>query len=247
MPTIRENLEWIQERIAAAARRAGRDPAEITLVGVTKTHPPDLVLEALAAGLAHVGENRAEELEVKRPAVAALLPAGAAEPTWHMVGHVQSRKAERVAFMADVVHSLDSLKLAQRLARFAAEAGRTLPVLLEVNLSGEENKYGLQASGWESDPAPWVELQQLVEGVTVLPHLRLQGLMTMAPWVPDPDVIRPIFRSARLLRDRLAATFPAGDWRHLSMGMTDDFEIAIEEGATLVRIGRAIFGPRITP
>ena len=243
MMDIQRNLEWIRERIASAARRAGRNAGEITLVGVTKTHPATVVLEAFAAGLQQIGENRVEEMEAKRRLVEEQLT-GAPGPVWHMIGHVQSRKASRVVAAADMLHALDSPKLARRLEWSAAEAGRVLPVLLEVNLCGEESKYGWPAHRWSADAEQWAALREFVAVVMGLPHLDLQGLMTMAPWVPDPDVVRPVFRSARLLRERLAAEYPALDWQHLSMGMTDDFEMAIEEGATIVRVGRAIFGPR---
>lgn len=227
----------VQERIALAARRAGRDPAEITLVAVSKTHGADAVVAAYAAGLRVFGENRVEEAAPKAQAVAALLggPQGAGGIEWHMIGHLQTRKAEDVLPWASVVHSVDSVKLAARLSRFAAGAGREIAILLEVNVSGEVSKAGFT-------PA---ELPAAVEAIAALPGLRLQGLMTMAPIVPDPADARPVFAGLRRLRDELTGRFPAVDWRHLSMGMTDDFEVAIEEGATIVRIGRAIFGERI--
>lgn len=143
-----------------------------------------------------------------------------------------------------MVHSLDSLKLGRRLERFAAEDGRTLSVLLEVNVSGEESKFGLPLHRWQQDTEQVAALVDLVEAVLQMPHLRLQGLMTIAPWVGDPEVIRHVFRSTRMLLERLAVVCPQPGWRHLSMGMSDDFEIAIEEGATIIRVGRAIFGPR---
>jgi len=243
MNTIRQNLNQLWERIAAAARRARRDEGEITLVGVTKTQPVEAVLEGLEAGLQHLGENRVAELRDKRRQVEAR-QAGGRTPTWHMIGHIQSRKASDVVGSADVVHSLDSVKLARRLERFAAEAGRVLPVLVEVNVSGEESKYGVGVHHWQEDVRRLAPLHELLPELMQMPHLRLQGLMTMAPWVLDPDVIRPVFRSVRRLQERLAADYPEGDWRHLSMGMSDDFEIAIEEGATIIRVGRALFGPR---
>ncbi len=242
MSAVAQNLNQLRERIAAAARRAGRDASAITLVGVTKTQPVEAVLEALDAGLEHLGENRVSELAEKRRQIEELRPGGPM-PIWHMIGHIQSRKASDVVASADLVHSLDSLKLARRLERFAAEAGRTVPVLLEVNVSGEESKFGLPADRWQEDMGRLAVVRELVIEVLQMPHLRLQGLMTMAPWIPDPEVLRPVFRSARLLGEQLAADYPQADWRHLSMGMTDDFEIAIEEGATLIRVGRALFGP----
>jgi len=241
---IPNNLERVWDRMAAAAHRSGRGVDEVILVGVTKTHPVDSVLSALSAGLQHLGENRVKELEIKRPLVEEQLSTGSTHPIWHMIGHVQSRRAGPVVDAADFVHSVESLKLAQRLERFAAEVDRSLPVLLEVNLSGEESKYGLSAQNWQADKVQWKALCVFVERVAAMPHLHLQGLMTMAPWVLDPAVVRPVFRSARRLLERLAIDFPEVDWKHLSMGMTDDFETAIEEGATMVRVGRAIFGPR---
>ncbi len=224
---IEANLQAVRERIAAAARRVGRNPAEITLVTVRKTRPVKVIRAAYELGLRDFGENRIEEAETKF----GLLPD---DIRWHMVGHVQSRKAARAVTPYVLVHSVDRMKLARRLDRFAGEAERTLPILLEVNVSGEASKYGLR-------PA---EVEPAVEAMRGFEHLRIQGLMTMAPIVPDPEEARPIFVALRELRQRLAAHFPDLDWRHLSMGMTDDFEVAVEEGATIVRIGRAIFGER---
>ncbi len=240
----------------------------MTLVAVSKTHTPEEVAAAYAAGLRIFGENRVEEAAPKAEAVARLV-APAPPPAWHMIGHLQSRKAEDVLPWASMVHSVDSVKLAQRLSRFvtAGQAGLSehishserseespsqpardssvqtphlrmtetrLPILLEVNVSGEASKYGFRAE----------ELPGAVEAIAALPGLALQGLMTMAPIAADPEEARPIFAALRALRDELARRYPAFDWRHLSMGMTDDFEVAIEEGATLVRVGRAIFGER---
>jgi len=228
-----ERIEAVRRRIEAAARRAGRDPAGITLVAVSKTQPPEAVLAATRAGLRLFGENRVEEAGPKASAVARLL-APAAAPTWHMVGHVQSRKAADVLPWAAMVHSVDSVKLAERLSRSCIEAGSELAILFEVNVSGEASKYGL---------APQ-ELPGVVGAIAPLPGLRLEGLMTMAPIAADPESVRPVFARLRALKDDMAQRYPGLSWRHLSMGMTDDFEVAIEEGATLVRIGRAIFGER---
>lgn len=241
---IPRNLENVRARIAEAAHRSGRGEDQVILVGVSKTHPVDSVLMALGAGLRDFGENRVEEMEAKRPLVEERLLGEVTRPVWHMIGHVQSRKARQVVDVANMVHSVESLKLLGRLERFLAEADRFLPVLLEVNLSGEESKYGLPAQNWQEDKTQWENLCRFVEQVAGMQHLCLQGLMTMAPWVPDPAVIRPVFRSARRLLERLVMNYPEIGWKHLSMGMTDDFEIAIEEGATMVRVGRAIFGPR---
>jgi pyridoxal phosphate enzyme (YggS family) len=230
---MEERVLSVRKRIEAAARRAGRDPAEITLVAVSKTQPPEAVVAACHAGLHLFGENRVEEAGPKAEAVARLL-APAAAPTWHMVGHVQSRKAADVLPWAAMVHSVDSVKLAERLSRSCVEAGSQLAVLLEVNVSGETSKYGLAPE----------ELPGAVEAIAPLPGLRLEGLMTMAPIAADPELVRPVFTRLRALKEDMAQRYPGLIGRHLSMGMTDDFEVAIEEGATLVRVGRAIFGER---
>ena len=240
---LSDRIAAVQERIAAAARRAGRDPAEVTLVAVSKTQPAAAVLAAGAAGLRVFGENRVEEAGPKAAAVAAAL-APAPPPAWHMIGHLQSRKAADVLTWASMVHSVDSVKLAARLSRFVIENDTVgsrkapdvilLPILLEVNMGGEESKYGFAPAG----------VPAAVEAIASLPGMRIAGLMTVAPISADPQAVRPVFAGLRKLRDDLAQRFPALDWRHLSMGMTDDFEIAIAEGATIVRVGRAIFGER---
>jgi len=242
MGDLESRLSRVRERIAQAAARAGRDPQAITLVAVTKTVPVGGVVAAYALGLRHFGENRVEEAEAKIPQVSQAI--GRGQITWHMIGHIQSRKARAVVAYFDWVHSVDSVKLARRLSRFAEEAGRTLPILLEVNISGEPSKYGFAMGGWPEDQAQAEAFFSAVGEIMALPALRLEGLMTMAPLVPQAELARPTFRRLRELRDALAERFPAIHWRHLSMGMTDDFEVAIEEGATLVRIGRAIFGER---
>jgi len=230
MVDIAANFQRVRERIAAAAERVGRDPAEITLVAVTKTHPPEVIRAAYEVGQRHFGENRVKEAAGK----VGDLPG---DITWHMVGHLQSRKAALAVDLFDIVHSVDSVKLARRLDRFCAERGRTMPVLVEVNVSGEASKYGFPIADRDA-------LEAVVAEMLTLPHVRIEGLMTMAPIVADPEEARPMFRALRELRDSLATRFSQVEWRHLSMGMTDDFEVAIEEGATMVRIGRAIFGPR---
>ena len=236
MNGLEASLRSVQERIAAAAARAGRDPAEITLVAVTKTQSPTLIRAAYQLGLRHFGENRVEEAETKVPE----LPE---DIVWHMIGHIQSRKAKRVAPIFETVHSVDSVKLARRLDRASGALPHPLPVLLECNVSGERAKYGFKADRWEQDDAQRKALLSAVEQILTLPNLQVQGLMTMAPIVTDPEHARPVFVRLRQLRDQLAADFDRADWHHLSMGMTDDFEVAIEEGATLVRVGRAIFDP----
>ncbi|RMF29620.1 MAG: YggS family pyridoxal phosphate-dependent enzyme [Chloroflexi bacterium] len=242
MVDIQANIAEVLERIEAAAARVGRDGREVTLVAVSKTHPPEVIVAAYEAGLRHFGENRPEEGRDKIPQVLARLSGPV--PTWHMVGHIQSRKARDVVAFFDVVHSVDRLKIARRLSRFAQQSGRTIPILLECNISGEVTKYGFAVDRWEEDALQRNQFLDDVAQILTLPALRVEGLMTMAPIVPDPEMVRPLFRRLRALRDFLADRFPDASWHHLSMGMTDDFEVAVEEGATMVRIGRAIFGPR---
>lgn len=240
MSTLEANFRSVQERIKAAARRAGRDPAEITLVAVTKTQSPAEIQAAYDLGLRHFGENRVEEAEAK----VGHLPKAI---TWHMIGHIQSRKAKRVVPLFELVHSVDGVKLARRLDRLSAERPKPLPVFLECNVSGEESKYGFAADAWTEDRGQKELLFAAVGEILALPNLQVLGLMTMAPIVADPEQARPVFVRLRELRDELTMTFPHADWRHLSMGMTDDFEVAIEEGATMIRVGRAIFAPDEPP
>lgn len=231
------NAAHIQGRIARAAQQAGRDPADITLVAVTKTQPAQVVRLAAEAGLMEVGENRVEEAWPKMAAVA--LP----QLRWHLIGQIQSRKAKAVIEAGfTLVHSVDSVKLAERLNRFAVELGRFQPILLECNVSGEASKSGFEMS----DPTHWAEHWPEFEKILALSNVRVRGLMTIAPMVDQAEQARPYFARLRELRDACAAHFPASaeTWRELSMGMTDDFEAAIAEGATLVRIGRALFGER---
>lgn len=254
---VAANLTEVRDRIAEAALRSGRDPGDVQLVAVTKTFPVEAILAAWEAGQRHFGENRPEEGAGKIPLITrrltareldeAELAAGApvrTMPVWHMIGHVQSRKTAMVVDYFDVVHSLDRLKFARRLSALAVEAGREIPVLVECNVSGEVSKYGYDAAGWEKEPDVRDALFSALADVVGLPGLRIEGLMTVAPIAGDAEAVRPIFASLRRLGDALAERFPEVDWHHLSMGMTDDFEIAVEEGATLVRIGRAIFGSR---
>jgi pyridoxal phosphate enzyme (YggS family) len=224
---LADNLDRVRERVAEAAIGSGRDPAEITIVAVSKTQPVEVIQAAYDLGLRHFGENRIEEASEKFDR----LPA---DIQWHMVGHVQSRKAVRAVSPYVLVHSVDSVKLARRLNTFAHEAGRVLPVLLEISLAGEMSKHGFSPS----------EAATAADTILSLQHLALRGLMTMAPIVPDPQEARPMFSGLREIRDQLASQFPDASWGCLSMGMTDDFAVAIEEGSTMVRIGRAIFGER---
>jgi hypothetical protein len=240
MSDLQDNVQSVQERIAAAAARAGRDPDEITLVAVSKTQDPETIHLAYELGLRHFGENRVGEAETK----VGKLPD---DIVWHMIGHIQSRKAKRVIPIFKLIHSVDSVKLTRRLDRLAATEEAPLPALIEVNVSGEASKYGFSADRWNQDREQREQLLAAFKEIVELPHLQVQGLMTMAPIVPDPEEARPVFARLRTLRDDLAAALPQAEWQHLSMGMTDDFEVAIEEGATLVRIGRAIFEPTLPP
>jgi hypothetical protein len=249
------NLRQVQARIQAAAGRAGREPGEVTLVAVTKTHPLEVVQSAYQAGVRHFGENRVEEaLEKIAPFEAWLAgrPADSPPPAWHMVGHLQSRKAGDALAHFHTIHSVDSLKLAERLNRLAEREAQSvlsgrlpMPILLECNVSGEASKYGFALSAWREDRQVRRAFFETVRDILTFPWIHLQGLMTMAPIVADPQQARPIFVALRALRDALAEAYPHVEWCHLSMGMTDDFEVAVEEGATLVRIGRALFGPRL--
>ncbi|RMF42406.1 MAG: YggS family pyridoxal phosphate-dependent enzyme [Anaerolineae bacterium] len=237
MSTIADRYHAVRARIAEAALRAGRSPQDVQLVVVTKGHPVEAIREAVQAGARTLGENYVEEA---LPKLAAL---GEARLSWHMIGHVQSRKARLVAENFAWVHSLDRLKLARRLHVIADAQGKRLPVLLECNVSGEASKFGWPA--W--DEAAWPALCESLREVLTLPGLEVRGLMTMAPYAADPEAARPVFRRLRRLRDYLREVFPETQWQHLSMGMSGDFEIAIEEGATIVRIGTAIMGKRHTP
>jgi pyridoxal phosphate enzyme (YggS family) len=240
MNGLARNVRSVQRHIAEAADRVGRNPDGITVVAVTKTQPPEIIRAAYDLGLRHFGENRIGEAETK----ASYLPG---DVIWHMIGHIQSRKAKQVVPLFQMVHSVDSVKLARHLDRACANLAEPLPVLLECNVSGEESKYGFTVSRWAQDAAEKEVLLANIKEIVALSHLRLQGLMTMAPIVADPEQARPVFARLRCLRDDLAALFPQVDWRHLSMGMTDDFQVAVEEGATLVRVGRAIFAPDLPP
>jgi len=235
-----DNVAQVQQRIAVACANVNRDPAEITLVAVSKKKPRAAILAAVAAGLQHFGENRVEESQVKIPETVDELDVPV---TWHMVGHIQSRKTRYIPPLFDVVHSLDSLKLAEKLSRKLADDNDTLDVLLQMNVAGEEQKYGFEASNWQQDSAVREQVWQAVKQVLDLPGLNVRGLMTMAPIVDDVEQTRPVFADLAALRDALAADFDI-ELPDLSMGMTDDYPVAIEEGATLVRVGRAIFGER---
>lgn len=239
---VHRNLQRVQERIAEAALRVGRGPAGVTIVAVTKGFPVAAVLAGYWAGVRHFGENRPEEGAEKIPLVRTATEGPAL--VWHMVGHIQSRKANLAVAYFDRIHSVDRLKIAHRLSRFALEAGREVPVLLECNVSGEPSKFGFLVDRWQVDEVQRLAFLAACEEILALPGLRVEGLMTVAPVADHAERVRPVFASLRALLSLAQEHFPSGAWRELSMGMSDDFEVAVEEGATLVRIGRALFGPR---
>jgi pyridoxal phosphate enzyme (YggS family) len=224
---IGRNIAEVTNRIAQAARKVRRDVEEVTLVTVTKTIDVERVQVAYEHGIRHFGENRVQEAVGKIGQLD--IPA-----TWHMIGHLQTNKAKDAVRLFDVIQSIDSVHVARAVSRHAQAASKLIPILLEVNTSGEPQKYGFRPE----------EVANAAREVALLPSLRIEGLMTVAPLVTEPEEARPFFRKLRELRDQLKTSLPNINWQHLSMGMTDDFEVAIEEGATLVRIGRAIFGER---
>ena len=224
-------LAGVRARLMAAAQRSGRKPDEVRLIAISKTHPASVIKRVIALGAADLGENRVQEAEGK------IAEIGRENVRWHLVGHLQANKARRAVNLFDVIHSVDTVDLAQRLDRLCAEEGReTLPVLIQVDLGHEETKSGVDESA----------LTHLVEALGPLTHLKLVGLMTLPPFFDDPEQSRPFFRRLRELRDELNKRGAFGERTgELSMGMTHDFEVAIEEGATMVRIGTAIFGERL--
>ncbi len=232
---IQENYLRVTERIRSVALAYGRNPQTIKLVVVTKGHQLEQVHYAIEAGAHLLGENYVEEVIEKRLALGAY-----EQIEWHMIGHVQSRKANEVCQHFSFLHSLDSLKLARRLDRFAAELGLILPVLLECNISGEESKYGWPAR----EKMNWSDLAVEVADVLALTNLKVCGLMTMPPFSEIPEDSRPYFKNLRRLQKYFMDQFPSVDWSELSMGMSTDFDIAIQEGATFVRVGTAIMGSR---
>jgi PLP dependent protein len=230
--SISQNLATVRERLERAARRAGRSASDVVLMGVSKTHPPELIREAYATGLRLFGENRVQEFSAK----AALLTdlAGA---EWHMIGHLQTNKAARAVELFSAVESVDSVKLAEKLDAAARNLNKKLPVLIEINVGGEVMKSGVGPDAHE--------LEELLQSAVRLEALEFRGLMTVPPFMDDPEGARPFFRKLRELRDASAARkLTAIRMDVLSMGMSHDFEVAIEEGSTCVRVGTAIFGAR---
>jgi pyridoxal phosphate enzyme (YggS family) len=230
--SIAENIAQVRERIAAAARRAGRNADEITLMGVSKTFPAESIREAYAAGLRVFGENRVQEFAGKADALRDLLNA-----EWHLIGHLQSNKAAKATELFDAIDSVDSVRLAEKLNASAESAGKALSVLIEINVGGETAKSGIAPSSGE--------LEQILLGAPRWKNLTVRGLMTVPPYSEDPEGARSYFRQLREVRDQIAARNLSGaSMSGLSMGMSHDFEVAIEEGATCVRVGTAIFGER---
>lgn len=226
---MKERVEGIRERIAAAALRVGRDPGEVLVVAVAKTVPASAVQEAIAVGINDIGENRVQEARAKIPEVDAPC-------RWHMVGHLQTNKARLAVRLFDWIQTLDSLKLAQELEKAGSTLGKRVQTFVEVKLAQESSKTGVDEA----------ELFPLLEQAGSMPHLSIEGLMVMPPYDPNPEAVRPFFQRLRRLREESTSRFPHISLRHLSMGMSHDFEVAVEEGATMVRIGTAIFGERPT-
>lgn len=218
-------LAEVSQRVAAAAARVGRDPSEVTLVAVSKTFPAHVIVEALDAGAVDLGENRAQELKEK---AAVLGP----RPRWHFIGHLQTNKARQVVGTAVLIHAVDRIGLADAIARRAGSLGVTQDVLIEVNVSGESSKHGVEPG----------RAVPLAKEITELQNIRVRGVMTVPPYPDSPEDSRPIYKELAALGNQLRSEFPDAD--QLSMGMTRDFEVAVEEGATFVRVGEAIFGSR---
>ncbi|MFC1906099.1 YggS family pyridoxal phosphate-dependent enzyme [Chloroflexota bacterium] len=215
---ISQNLKAVEQRVATACERAGRSPDEVTIIAVSKTKPAQVVKAAFEAGSTNFGENRIQEAEEKIAKLSHI------NPTWHLIGHLQTNKVKIAVQLFDIIHSVDSVKLAEFISK---QADKEIEVLLQINVAQEESKSGFTVA----------ELPQALEKISELPNINVQGLMTIAPWVNDAEEVRPVFKRLKEMGDSLGL-------KHLSMGMTDDYEVAIEEGATMVRIGRAIFGAR---
>ena len=230
-PEIRDATECILQRVKAASAQAGRPPGEVRLMAVTKTVDVGRIREALLSGIDLIGENRVQEAESKHAAIAAEFP----DVAWHLIGNLQANKARKAMAVFDAIETIDSPGLGERLNRIAGETGRNLPVMIEVNLGLEDSKAGVSET----------EALKLIELCSGLPNLKLEGLMAVPPYQEDPEVVRPYFRRLRELRNKAIASGAAGEsFAGLSMGMSHDFEVAIEEGATIVRVGTLLFGAR---
>lgn len=228
MSAIHTNLQNIRQQIEEAALKAGRNPQDITLVAVTKTVPVERIEEALQCGITHIGENRVQEAQQKYPVIGERV-------CWHLIGHLQTNKVKYVLPMFQLIHSVDRLNLAEEISRQANQRNMTAKILVQVNVAGEDTKYGL-------DPAQTIEF---VRHISHLPGLKIEGLMTIAPFVDDQEEVRPVFRTLRQQADTIRELkIPGVNMDILSMGMTGDYTVAVEEGATLVRVGSGIFGSR---
>ncbi len=235
LSTIRDRYDFIQNRIYQAAHDSGHDPAKIRLVVVTKGHSIDVVNEAIGAGAHLLGENYVEEAVEKLSKVSK-----STDIQWHMIGHIQRRKARLVVDNFSLIHSIDNFKLASKISEICRETGKLLPVLLECNMTGEATKFG-----WECwDKSTWPVFVDQVSELCNLPGIQINGLMTMAPYSEEPELARPAFRRLSQLRNFLGGQIQAVNWNELSMGMSGDYEVAIQEGATMLRIGTAIVGSR---
>jgi PLP dependent protein len=232
---IVQNLNDVQTRIEQAARSVGRDPKAVKLLVVSKAQPEPVIRAAFDTGIRRFGENYPQEAEGKIEHLADL-----AGIEWHMIGHLQSRKVAIIARCFDMIHSIDSLELAQKLDRALENEAKSLPALLEINVGGEESKFGWKVTDEDS----WHALLPELEQVVALRHLNVRGLMTMPPWSENPEESRVYFQRLRRLMKNLSSAMPEVNWQELSMGTSGDFEVAIQEGATIVRIGQAILGPR---
>lgn len=223
-----ENINSVKQRIEAVCRKIGRDAQDVILIAVSKTIPAEIIQKAVDYGITHIGENRVQEAEQKYRQLGKIA-------TWHLVGHLQTNKVKKALQIFDVIHSIDSYYLAQTISQQAQSLGRKVEGLVEVNTSGEETKFGVQ---------PEAALA-LISNISRLPAIRINGLMTIGAMLPDPEDVRPCFKLLRELSDHIqGANFENVEMKYLSMGMTNDFEVAIEEGANMIRVGRAIFGER---
>lgn len=232
--TIKLKFDQVKGRINKAATNSNRDPDKIVLIVVTKSKSLEVVKAVINAGCQNIGESYVEEALQKISAI------DSKDVSWHMIGHLQSRKAKNVCGNFDWVHSLDRLKIAKRLNRFMQDFGNPLPVLLECNVSGEISKYGFPA--WDENN--WSQLANTIKNIIELKNLEIRGLMTVPPWDPNPERSRPYYQKLRILGKYLEEKFPQVNWVEYSMGMSNDFEVAIEEGSTMVRIGTEIVGER---
>lgn len=227
MGSIAENIREVLEQVRLGAVKANRAPAEIEVIAVTKTVPVHRIQEAVAAGIKKLGENRVQELMDKFPLLEGV--------EWHLIGHLQTNKVKYIPDKVTLVHSLDRLSLAEELNRRMLACGRVMDVLVQVNVAGEDTKHGIAPE----------ETVSFIDTVRKFPGIRIKGLMTIGPYVEDPENVRPVFRQLRMLAEKVKTIdFPGVEMKHLSMGMSNDYRVAVEEGATLVRIGSAIFGQR---